>query len=293
MAAEVQSLPIGVALLILASGAVGCLLVFAGQRLLAATLAVAGAVLGGVLGAAIGEVLFPALPTWAFAAGFALLGALFGALSSRLAAAAALAAILGITGALSVTSAERHGWIGFAARDGAPPSAKEKGEAPALPPSAPAPAIDLARDGIVLAVRRDVSERVARMSSPLRTPAVEANLGALQAMIADGWAGLISGWNSSVGPVRTLMLACGAMCGFLGLCLGLLASRWTAAFVTALVGALVVMLAIAAGAQQIFGDPTTLPGSRAGWLLGWGLLAMCGTAVQWFATARPRPATAA
>ena len=287
MAQHIQSLPIGLCVLILATGAVGAVFVFAGHRLLGAALAILGAGLGGVVGAAVAELLLPSAPAWVVVTVFALVFALVGALSGRLAAAFGLAVILGVAGVLVVVSADRHGWIGFADR---PASAPTSVAQPAPGASAPNDAAPPLTAGTTAALRQGVAARLESISAPLRTPAIEAQLGGVRSLVADGWSMLLVRWEGSPRPVRTLMLACGAMCGFLGLCLGLLAARWTAAFVTALLGAVLVILAVAAGTQQFLGDPATIPGQRTTWLIAWATLAMIGTAVQWRMSERPQKA---
>ncbi|MFO0872593.1 MAG: hypothetical protein U0575_01295 [Phycisphaerales bacterium] len=134
--------------------------------------------------------------------------------------------------------------------------------------------------GTIAALGARIRDRAERLASPVWSPAVERRLGQLRALVDDGVALVARQWAIASRPVRTLMLACAAMCGFVGLCLGVLASRWTAAFVTAIVGSVLVILCAAAAMQQFLGDPTALPGSRPGWTLAWAVLAMAGTAVQ-------------
>lgn len=273
---------IGAALLVLVTGVVGVLLVFAGHRLLGVALACIGAIVGGVVGWAIGEVFLPSIPAWSLAVGAGFVGAIGAALSSRLTAAAALGAVLALAGWMSVASAERHGWLAFAPTGAASAAASASDGETTRPAagSAAGVATDALRAEAMRSFGASVRERSERLVAPIWSPAVERRLGELRALIDDGVALIGRQWTLSSRPVRTLMLACAAMCGFLGLCLGVLASRWTAAFVTAIVGSVLVLLCAAASVQQFLGDASALPGSRAGWMVAWAILAMVGTAVQ-------------
>lgn len=287
---------IGAVLLVLVTGVVGVLLVFAGHRLLGVTLAVIGAIVGGLIGWAVAEVFLPSIPTWTMALAAGVLGAIVAALSARLAAAAALGAVLALAGWMSVASAERHGWLAFS------PSAVERiasgadGSPKATSPSVVAGAAESAIQAhAARSLGASVRDRTERLVAPIWSPNVERRLGELRALVDDGVALIGRQWTVASRPVRTLMLACAAMCGFLGLCLGVLASRWTAAFVTAIVGSVLILLCAAASIQQFqssMGDASTLPGSRAGWTLAWAILAMVGTAVQGLGQREPKPMAA-
>lgn len=287
------SLPLGVGLLILAIGVIGLLLVFSGHRLLTAICGLGGLAIGTILGWAVGEVLLSSVPTWIPGLIGGAVGVILGALCSRLAAASALAAVLALVGWLSVASADRHGWLSFE------PARVDASARPTTPSSPPKHAdrgeasSDLtqtiatnATEGLVASVGGSVRGRLSRLSQPLYTPAIDHHLGTLRDLVGEGVAFLGHQWTRSPVPVRTLMLACAAACGFLGLCVGILAARWTAATITALGGSVLVVLCAAAAIQQFAGTPESTLGSRLAWMIAWGVLALAGLCVQWFSPER-------
>lgn len=276
----------GILILTLAGGAVGLLFLLAGSRLLGFTLAILGALLGGIVGAAVAELLLPGAPAWVLIGGMAAVMAVVGALSGRLVAAVALACILGVAGVLAVGSADRHGWIDFASPTARP--GEKAGEA-TQDERSPAASDTPAREGTIAALRANVASRLQDLAAPLRPTAAEERLGALDALFAEARTTFTSRWEASSRPVRTLTLACGAACAFLGLCFGVLAPRWTAAFVSAVLGASLVLMAVAVGLPQL-GGVETMPGSRRTWMIVWTALAMGGTAVQWWSGRRRHPA---
>jgi len=285
------SLPLCVGLLILAIGVIGLLLVFSGHRLLPALCGLAGLAVGTILGWAIGEVFLAAVPTWVPGLIGGAVGVILGALCSRLAAASGLAAVLALVGWLSVASADRHGWLSFEParvdaslrQTKAPPPRAGHDDAGADLTSKVAAR---ATSGLVASVGGSVRQRLGALSQPLYTPAVDHHLGVLRDLVAEGIAFLGHQWTRSPVPVRTLMLACAAACGFLGLCIGILASRWTAATITALGGSVLVVLCAAAAIQQFAGTPESTLGSRFAWMIAWGILALAGLCVQWFSPER-------
>ncbi|HMN96766.1 MAG TPA: hypothetical protein PKC43_05335 [Phycisphaerales bacterium] len=345
--AQHSSFSPGLAILVAVAAIIGVLLTFAGARLLPLLLGIVGLAAGGGVGAILGESLPAGVPVVACAIGGGALGAILASLSSRLAAAATLATVLAASGWLAVASAERRGWVQLEHQAG-------PGAAAARPDSN-GPGLDQ-REAVVKAIAAlrtslgiegvdrargsdawggpDPTGGRAQPSSPgpgaevshashgdlaepFRRP--EFRVGMAAALAPPRAVGdlLIAQWRAASRPLRTLMVAVAAMCAFIGLCVGVVASRWTAAVTTALVGSLLLVGCIAVGTAAIMParaasdrpsesgpEPGSKPdeqreatpslggaqGATAAWTALWAALAIAGTAVQTLSRPSPKPA---
>jgi len=281
--------PIGLAVLLLATAGVGAILLVAGNRVLLAGLGLLGALGGAIAGWIAFEVFIPDAPAWVGAVAGGTIAAILLALSARLVIAVMLALILGCAGWMTVSSAERHGFIDFdpnelasvdsPSADGAAPGTGDRigngtGNGAASPSSPD------------YTMRGAVEERLVRLAISFRAPQLERHLNATTSYIGAGVDSARRQWTHTPPALRTLMFASAGMCAFLGLCLGLVAPRFTASGITAALGATLLVLCAAVVIQQFTGgdgaDAATapLPGSRELWLGGWTLLTLAGAVIQ-------------
>lgn len=326
----------GLALLVLAIAAAGVMLTFAGAQLLALVLGAVGLGVGSLLGVVLGDTLLAGVPLWVCAVGGGIVGAVIASLSSRLAAAVILAIVFGAAGWLGVASAERRGWVrleALVAPSNAPATSTSSPAAGSAEGTDDASASDDAsrHHGTASAALRLAAGELMEASTPdgplnaflaaHLEPRLDPFLQPIEASVpAELSAGLSTGlsaattppkevirllrreWEAASRPQRTLMIACSAMCAFVGLCFGIVAPRWTAAVTTSLLGsALLIGCAAVAMAQlapapgsiasggsaassDAAGSPRSMAspssGSPTTWTIFWGVLALAGTAVQ-------------
>jgi hypothetical protein len=281
------------AIWMVATAAIGALLLLCGGRLLLLMVTLAGGALGWVAGGALCESLVPEWSPALCAATCAVLCAGLAALFLR----PAIALLMGVAGALAgllVAGALIEGGV---VPTGRAPYGSARSDA--VEPSAAAGVRD-ARSKALMTVEAALAARRHRAASQGAGPAQGAAGASQGAGTAQGaevpgtdsatltlarvgvqlGKELASIWQSVPTQARTLLAAAAGAGGIGGLLLGILCGRWVMSGVAALVGAMLLCAGGLPLAERLSSGAVRAPESATGWLLLIGALTAGGWAFQ-------------
>ncbi|MCA9283898.1 MAG: hypothetical protein KDA22_01695, partial [Phycisphaerales bacterium] len=268
----------------------GLVLWLAGGRILAALLTLIGLLAGGAFGWMAAESLQLSIPSWSVALAGAVIVAVVAALAYRVTLALVLSAIFAWCSVLAVSALASQGVVNIgpsAPLDTAitaPVATPATGGGKTLPAS-PEDFDQVVQDAAARAAINELDARIRSqldaMTRTLESSPLRAQLGSWSERAVRWRDDAASWWRSRPASLRTLLLASAGTAAFLGLVVGLVATRWTAAVVTASTGALLMIASsLVLAGDLVSSMPSPLPPSLAVWT--WVGLSMAGLALQWW-----------
>lgn len=281
----------------------GVVLLLAGGRMVPLLLSIAGMLAGCAAGWTVGESLNLALPSWALAVTGGVVGAVLGALLCRLVMAGLLAALFAWCGLMAAANlgdrvttpppavaagadAEMEAVWEVVLDDGSPLAS--------LPPELKAQISGAAAQAALTDLDARIRQQLDSIRSQLSSPVVQSRFDQALARWSTLRSDAMAWWDARPSHQRTFLLAASAAAGFLGLMIGLLASRWTAITVTAAAGAATMVVC---GGALLENQGVSVHIAPRALLLLWTVLSLIGIGIQRRLSRRPtapveRPAAA-